>query len=99
MALEEVMSSQDFIAQLLNGFDEALQPLEDALESPDAFAAFIAEFGWTLGTNSTINMLNSVFNSISQGLAALNQAIQALISSTGDDQLSNAIPAVVKAIQ
>jgi hypothetical protein len=43
------MSSANFLKRILSGFAEELQPLREAAASPDAFAAFLRQFGWTLG--------------------------------------------------
>jgi hypothetical protein len=60
------MSSESFLKQVLTGFANALAPLKAALASPQAFASFLGEFGWTLGSND----LNTVTGSLG-GLSTL----------------------------
>ncbi len=42
------MSSASFLKSVLSSFAQALQPVRAAVASPDAFAAFLQQFGWTL---------------------------------------------------
>ena len=42
------MSSTSFLKGVLSGFASALQPLRDAIASPDGLTGFLQEFGWTL---------------------------------------------------
>src|SRR5712691_3977340 len=98
MGLEEVMSSLDFVAELLDGFAEAFQPVEDSLGSVDAFAVFLAEFGWTLRADASIDELIQLFGGISQSITSLQQAAQALSNSTSDDELQKAIQVVVTVV-
>jgi hypothetical protein len=42
------MSSSGFLLSVLAGFAKALDPLRTAAASPEAFAAFLKDFGWTL---------------------------------------------------
>src|ERR1035437_8824191 len=42
------MADRDTLAQLAEQVGLALSPLEDALGSPEAFAAFAIELGWSL---------------------------------------------------
>ena len=60
------MSSDSFLKQLLAGFADALEPLKEAIASPQAFASYLGGFGWTLGSND----LNSVTGSLG-GLSSL----------------------------
>ena len=60
------MSSDSFLKQVLAGFANALEPLKEAIASPQAFASFLGGFGWTLASND----LNSVTGSL-EGLSTL----------------------------
>jgi hypothetical protein len=42
------MSSTGFLTSILSGFTASLRQLRDAAASPDAFATFLKEFGWSL---------------------------------------------------
>jgi hypothetical protein len=42
------MSSTSFLKQVLSGFADSLQPLREAVASPNAFAMFLQQFGWAL---------------------------------------------------
>jgi len=61
------MSSDNFLKQLLAGFATALEPLKEAVASPQAFGSFLGEFGWTLESNA----LNSVTGSLG-GLSSVS---------------------------
>ena len=57
------MSSSDFVKSVLAGFADALQPIKDAVASPDAFSSFLKQFGWTLTSpqlTSVINVLHEI---------------------------------------
>jgi hypothetical protein len=51
------MSSTDFVKDVLAGFADTLQPLRDAVASPDAFTAFLKQFGWTLKPEEVASVL------------------------------------------
>jgi hypothetical protein len=50
------MSAADLLKSVLAGFAASLRPLRDAIASPDAFAAFLTEFGWTLAPADLTNV-------------------------------------------
>ncbi len=54
------MSSSDFLKEVLTGFADTLQPLRDAVASPDAFTAFLAQFGWTLQAANVTSVLDAL---------------------------------------
>ncbi|WP_158931673.1 DUF6603 domain-containing protein [Acidisphaera sp. S103] len=54
------MSSDSFLKQLLAGFASALEPLKEAVASPQAFASFLGGFGWTLGSNDLTSVTGSL---------------------------------------
>jgi hypothetical protein len=60
------VSSDSFLKQVLAGFASALEPLKEAVASPQAFASFLGGFGWTLASND----LNRVTGSLG-GLSTL----------------------------
>jgi hypothetical protein len=54
------MSSAGFFKRILSGFVESFEPLRDAVASPDAFAEFLQQFGWTLGPTNLTQVKNSL---------------------------------------
>ena len=42
------MSSSSVLKRVLAGFAKGLEPVHDAVSSPDAFSDFMRRFGWTL---------------------------------------------------
>lgn len=96
------MSAQDFIADLLNEVDLAVQPLAESLVSIDAFSLLLADFGWTLAAKADYLAISAAFNSVSQAITTLDQhvtSLNAVKGSGSNDQLANVINAVVDAIQ
>ena len=84
------MSSRDFFKRILSGFVESLQPLRQAVASPDAFAGFLNQFGWTLGPSELTQVKGSIGD-----LSTLSTDP----SSLSVDQLIVQITAVAKAIR
>lgn len=70
-----------FVAQIIQGFAQAFQPLEDALGSEAAFATFMAEFGWTMAASSDINAVQSLFKTLTQNIDALKLDVQQAASA------------------
>ncbi len=62
------MAEDSFIDQVLGGLQKAVEPLTDALASPEEFETFLAEFGWTLDTAADVAALNTAFSSITSKL-------------------------------
>ena len=54
------MSSTSFLKRVLSGFAAAFQPLREAVASPDAFAAFLQQFGWTLAPTDLTRVTGSL---------------------------------------
>jgi hypothetical protein len=54
------VSSPGFLKQVLSGFMESLQPLQAATASPEAFASFLGEFGWTLTPSDLTHVTGSL---------------------------------------
>src|SRR5262249_49091705 len=62
------------VGDVLVGFGEALEPLEEAISSPPAFAAFLAELGWSADPTNT--SIIGKFGAVSTDIGAVTQAIQ-----------------------
>src|SRR5207247_2823162 len=70
--------------------------------SASAVALLLADFGWTLAEEADYQAISAAFDSVSQAVTTLDQLVTALntaSSSGADDQLANAIKAVIGAIQ
>jgi hypothetical protein len=67
------VSVQWYIASVLTGVGRALEPLVDALDSPEAFADFLADFGYQSLVTHT--------QQVEAGFALVKQAYDALESS------------------
>jgi hypothetical protein len=74
------MDSDAFVGEVLDGFAQALEPLELAIGGPEEFAAFVAKLGWPVDPGLSAPHLQATFGRLSQDLAALSQAVQAFRS-------------------
>ena len=54
------MSSTSFLKQVLSGFAESLQPLRESVASPELFAEFLQQFGWTLAPADLTQLTGSL---------------------------------------
>jgi hypothetical protein len=70
------MGSEAFVGDVLAGFGEALEPLEQAISSTPAFTAFLAELGWTLDPTDDHSNALGKFGAVATDIQALTQAIQ-----------------------
>ncbi|HEY7396690.1 MAG TPA: hypothetical protein VH538_00195, partial [Gaiellaceae bacterium] len=75
------MSSESVLTSLLSGFAASLRPLRDAIASPDAFAAFLSRFGWTLAPGDLAHVTGAL-----GGLSSLpdDTSSQSLEELTGE---------------
>jgi hypothetical protein len=71
------VGSEAFVGDVLAGFGEALEPLEGAISSPQAFTAFLAELGWSTDPALQNTTIVTEFGAVATDLQALTQAIQA----------------------
>lgn len=84
------MNSPSFLQRLLSGFVAAFDPLRQAVASPDAFAGFLKEFGWTLVPADATKASGSL-----SGISALTSDP----SSLSLDQLASQIASAVAVIR
>jgi hypothetical protein len=54
------VSNSDFFTSILSGFTVSLRQLRDTAASPDAFAAFLKEFGWGLSGAEQTNVTGAL---------------------------------------
>lgn len=86
------MSAQRFVGDVLNGLGEALEPLTQALSSPEELAALVGELGWSVDpAQLSAALLEQSFGPVPEALVAVDGAVAAL-AAAGDD-----LPAVLKA--
>ena len=72
------MSSDGFLKSILAGFADSLQPLRDAVASPDACAQFLAQFGWTLSAADLQSLTGSLTDLQTLGTNASAQSVTEL---------------------
>ncbi len=80
------MSSTQFVGDVLRAFTDSFQPLTDGLTAAPNLSAFLADFGWSLDPGSDINAVATALRSVSEALAAVQNAVAELdTADTGDD--------------
>jgi hypothetical protein len=84
------VASPSFLHRILSGFVSAFDPLREAIASPDAFTAFLREFGWTLAPADTSKGTGSL-----SGISALTTNPSSLTT----EQLASQIGAAVVVIR
>src|SRR5213592_4658307 len=89
------MGSPDFLKRVLSGFAETLQPLQKAVSSPNDFASFLKQFGWTLEPADLTRVTGSLsqlpsqaadpsslsLEQLSENLLAAGNAVQRITAS------------------
>jgi hypothetical protein len=78
------MSSASFLQRVLSGFAESLQPLQEAVASPAALAAFLGELGWALAPGDLTHVsgaLGGLSSPADPSSLSLEQLAQDLISA------------------
>ncbi len=88
--------AQDFLAALLAGFSEAVEPLIEAGSSADGLAAFLSDLGWSL--DPSVQAVPSEFAAVVASAEDLVTRVPDLLS--GDDQkIAAAITAGLSDVQ
>ena len=85
------MTEDSFINRLMLGLQEAIQPLTDALASPEEFRTFLAEFGWKLDPAANLSSLETAFGSVGGKLNGL--------ATASPTDLAALIPKLLKGIK
>jgi hypothetical protein len=65
-------SGDGYLAGVLATFGQAFQPLQAALSSPQAFAAFLANLGWSIDPSADISPVQSAFASVTAAIGQLS---------------------------
>ena len=79
------MSATDFFASMVSGFSDVIHPVEEALESPQAFEAFIAQFGWSFENDQkSVDALQASFQHITAAFADMDAAVAKLSKPDAD---------------
>jgi hypothetical protein len=94
---EEVIAG-DLLANVLSAFDDAVAPLEAALQNADSFAAFLRTFGWDL-TDGTDPSAITGMTDLSTALTTIDNAVSALQASPSGSDAAALIEDVVQAIE
>jgi hypothetical protein len=102
--VEKSVSAQSFLAGVFKHAGAAFEPLVDALESPEALTAFLADFGWTItddfdldAVTDALGELPEALKQISSGLTALDTATESVESV--ESAIRQAIEATVAGIK
>lgn len=82
------MSSADFLAGLVQGFVDALQPLDEMLSTPDGLSVLLAQTGWSLDQDADLTTIEATVGPVSQAVSALVNSAQAIaaLPPGSDDQ-------------
>src|SRR6266566_331892 len=100
MALPSIlMASQSFIAGLLLGFSEALEPLTDALSAPEALEAFLGDLGWTLDPGSTTVEIVQAFGQLPSALTEVANLSATLAQANASPQNNQALVTAIENVQ
>jgi uncharacterized protein DUF6603 len=90
------MPSQSFVAGLLLGFNEALEPLTDALTTPEALEGFLADLGWPLDPGSTTAQIVQAFGQLPSALNQIANLSAALAQANTSSEDSQAILSAIE---
>lgn len=90
------MTDTPILARFTAAVAEALAPLDDAFDSPDGMAQFLATIGWPVLAEE-LTGVNAAFGPVPAAVTALGQAAAALASGNSDP--ATQVPAVADAIQ
>ena len=94
------MSSIQYVGEVLSGFADAFEPLEDGLASGQTLSGFLAEFGWSLDPNSDVT-IGQAFAGLPPLLASLRSAPPRSSPDSGDqaEAIAEAIAQLIVAIK
>jgi hypothetical protein len=95
------MGSEAFVGDVLAGFGQALEPLEKAISSPQAFSAFLSELGWDVDPALPASTVQNKFAAVGHDIGELTDAIQkyrTLAPNANSYAVANAVSVIGAAI-
>jgi hypothetical protein len=87
----------DLLASILSAFDDAIAPLDVALQDANSFAGFLGAFGWQLTTGTAPSAIQGI-EDVSSAITAIQSAVTALQGSPSGSGAAALVSDVVQAI-
>jgi hypothetical protein len=95
------MGSIQYVGEILSGFAEVFEPLDEGIGDGVSLSAFLAEFGWSLDPDSDVNAISQAFQSLPPLIQSLRTAAAAFQSSNSGEAeaIAEAVGHMVVAIK